>query len=200
MLGSSFPHSSSRFAPQAIVEQILQNLPGLNSGTAEDLRALAGESDRDSFFEGILSVGRQLEATEHPETAGVIYSAVVQNIEALENPSPLLQAIAHRAQCRLDAVNGVGAIAPRGEFLLRHLARQAIDPSMIVGMGVAGIAYRTTRLAILSRLAGTVRSSLEGKRSARQTPPCPTSIRSLAARSRSSRHPDSLATWRSGRS
>lgn len=164
--GSLFgnPHAGARsgeFSPDALVRQILTGLPDLPPDTATNLRALTAERDPEMFFDGLLAVGRSLEGSEHPEAASVVFAAVAENAaRPAGSGEDRLLSFRTRARTRLDAIEGVGAVAPRSEYLLRHLARQAIDPSMIVGMAAAGTAYRLTRMAVLSRLAATPLPSL----------------------------------------
>lgn len=132
--------------------------------------ALAREQEAPSFLEGLLGLAERQERAGHLELAGEIYAAVVganlgprsrREDEASEGSalphraggrtpgSPLQQ----RAQRRLDAILGRGDNLARAEFLGRRLAAEACDPAVLTAMGLAGLAFRTARLATLSRLA-----------------------------------------------
>ncbi len=97
--------------------------------------ALASEGNPELFSEGALSLGRQLERENHLEEAQVLYLMVDND----------------RARGRLNAMNGVGSVSPRLEFLGRRLAHDATDPAALLGMAAAGLVFRATRLSILCR-------------------------------------------------
>ncbi len=142
------PHSSDpEFSSEAFLHQLLQQPIPFTDLEREELRSLAAERDAALFSESLLAIGRRLENADRLAEASGIYSSMSQ--------AGLPQRVVSQAQSRLDAINGVGDSSPRAEFLMRRLARHAIDPSMIVGMGAAGMAFRTVRLAMLSRLAAT---------------------------------------------
>ncbi|MCC6272709.1 MAG: hypothetical protein IT572_04525 [Deltaproteobacteria bacterium] len=132
--------------------------------------ALAREREAPSFLESLLGLAERQERAGHLELAGEIYAAVVganlgprsrREDEASgggalghdgggrTQGSPLQQ----RAQRRLDAILGRGDNLARAEFLGRRLAAEACDPAVLAAMGLAGLAFRTARLATLSRLA-----------------------------------------------
>ena len=116
-----------------------------------ELRALERETDPGLFYEGLLGLARRQEAAGRVDAAAELYAAVAREAEGTEQASPLR----NRAQAGLDAILGRGAVGPRAEFLLRNLAHQAADPTMLFAMGTAGTVFRMTRLATLSRLAST---------------------------------------------
>lgn len=111
--------------------------------------ALAREQEAPSFLEGLLGLAERQERAGHLELAGEIYAAVVGANLGPRSRSPLQQ----RAQRRLDAILGRGDNLARAEFLGRRLAAEACDPAVLAAMGLAGLAFRTARLATLSRLA-----------------------------------------------
>ena len=118
-----------------------------------ELRSLRKEGDPELLAEALFGMGRRLEAAGRVELAAELYAAVVQEVNALgaEHVLPL----GTRAQEALAAILGRGAVGPRAEFLLRNLARQSSDPTMLFAMGAAGAVFRITRLATLSRLVAT---------------------------------------------
>ncbi|MCC6273769.1 MAG: NADP-dependent malic enzyme [Deltaproteobacteria bacterium] len=113
---------------------------------AAELRALSRELDPALFQEGLLGLGLRLEAEDRLEEAGTLYSALAAN----EDPA------GSRARARLDAIAGAGDSGARLEFLGRRLAREACRPEMLLAMGAAGAAFRFTRLALASRLSGSL--------------------------------------------
>jgi len=123
----------------------IRDLLGLCSEVqAAELRSLAQESDPQLYSEGLLNFAARQEQGGRFELAAHLYQNILSG-----NPS----AIRDRAEARLDALLGRGAVGNRAEFLLRNLAEQATEPSALLAMGVAGTVFRMTRLAALSRLA-----------------------------------------------
>jgi len=118
----------------------------------EELLSLGRETDRASLCEALLSLGRRLENDDKLETAGRIYSLIL-------SASPGT-AIGERAQQRLYAILGQGAVLPRLEFLGRRLVREASDPAAIIPMVAAGAMFRFARVATLSRLAASPTSNI----------------------------------------
>ncbi len=123
------------------------------AAAAAELRSLAREGDAGLRAEGLLALARREEAAGRVEAAAELYAGVVQEADALA--AGQVQPLRTRAQASLDAILGRGAVGPRAEFLLRNLAQQASDPTMLFAMGAAGAVFRMTRLATLSRLAAT---------------------------------------------
>ncbi len=113
-------------------------------GHLEEFLALGSESDSALFHHGLYNLARRLEDQDHLEIAQLLYAAS-------QNGTP----ISTRARGRLDAIQGAGDGWSRAEFLGRRLAAQASDPAALFGMFGAGLAFRVTRLAALTRLAAT---------------------------------------------
>jgi len=111
-----------------------------------ELLALAGERDPQLFWGGLASFAVRQESAGHTELAAQIDAEIAAAAGGRE---------AARAQLRLDAIVGRGAVGRRAEFLLRRFAAEASDPAMLFAMSAAGIVFRATRLAMLSRLAAT---------------------------------------------
>ena len=118
-----------------------------------ELQSLTREGDAGLRAEGLLALARREEAAGRVEAAAELYAWVVQAADAAGTEP--LQPLRTRAQEHLDAILGCGAAGPRAEFLLRNLARQSSDPTMLFAMGAAGAVFRMTRLATLTRLAST---------------------------------------------
>ncbi|MDL1871844.1 hypothetical protein FBR05_06530 [Deltaproteobacteria bacterium PRO3] len=117
-----------------------------------ELAELAREGDDSLFAAGVLNLAGRLQAEDRLEAAAELYAVVAGAVPPLtgdkrERP---LQA---RAQRHLDGLHGKGTFEYRAEFLLRRLAKDATHPSSILAMGAAGLAFRLTRAATLSRLA-----------------------------------------------
>ncbi len=60
-----------------------------------------------------------------------------------------------KAEERLRLLEGQGSFGRRAEDLLRGFAKEASDPAMLLAMGVGGGVYKATKLATMSRLAGS---------------------------------------------
>ncbi len=160
----------------------ISTLHGLPEAARREWRALEAETDPQLFLESSLNFAQRLEAAGRVEAAAELYAEVVganlgphslREDEASGGVAPgqggggrtptSLGPVAfggapgsplqRRAQAGLDAILGRGAAGPRAEFLLRNLAQQASDPTMLFAMGTAGAVFRMTRLATLSRLA-----------------------------------------------
>lgn len=118
----------------------------LDPSARAEFSSLARERDPVMYAEGLLQFGQRLEAANHLASAARIFSALGE-----EGPSE----IRRRARVRLDAMTGMGSSALRSEFLLRRVARETLEPTTLVGLTAASLAFRTARLSALSRLLGT---------------------------------------------
>jgi len=117
-----------------------------NAGLAE-LSSLEHENDPALYFESLLNLAQRYESSDRLEPAAQIYSLLREGTGQAD--------IERRATARLQAIQGIGSGGARAEFLLRRLAGEASDPAMILSMGLAGAAFRVTRLGLLSRLAAS---------------------------------------------
>jgi hypothetical protein len=119
----------------------------------EELFFLSQESDLSLFFQGLHSIGLRLNQHRRPELAMLIFSGIAQTLEQDFPGRPAdYAALASRARRELDAILGRGAIGARIEHLSRGLAQEASNPVMLASMGMAGLAFSTVRLGMLSRL------------------------------------------------
>jgi hypothetical protein len=172
------------FSRAALIAKILQSLGGNQplksdpkAGTISELQYLTHESDPQLFYEGLLNLGKNLERRDQLAEATAVYEAIIaQPLESIgvaeyrgigENPSasnspthrysdtPTLAQQAQQAQERLDAIHGVGSSALRLEFNFRRIGHEAASPTGLFAMGAAGVAFKLTKLATLSRLATT---------------------------------------------
>ncbi len=107
--------------------------------------SLLTETDERLLQEGILSLAGRLERSEVPAELGLAVQ-LYQIVAAGEG------AISRLARERGAVLQGGGTFGARTEFLLRSLARQASDPAMLVGMGLATGVFSMTRALTLSRL------------------------------------------------
>jgi len=119
----------------------------LGAAAWAELEDLGREPDAGLFFETLLAFGRRCETGDRPDAALAVYGLLREG-----TGFPDIEA---RATQRLQAIQGVGAAGPRAEFLLRRLAVEASDPALILSMGLAGAAYRVSRLSLLGRLAAS---------------------------------------------
>src|ERR671918_2823933 len=95
------------------VNRLIKELPPLSPTERRELASLAGERDVELFWSDLLRLGSKLESRDKLEAAIAIYS-----LAAGQAPAEL-QA---KAQTRLDAVEGRGAVGARVEFHLRRFA------------------------------------------------------------------------------
>lgn len=116
-----------------------------SEGDRRELISLTRESDPQLQAEGLLNFARRQERSGHLDLAAALYRRVAEG-------SGTDSALRRRAEHELDALLGRGSFGPRAEFLLRQLAQQASEPSALLAMGAAGMAFRLTRLLTLSRL------------------------------------------------
>ncbi|MDL1872414.1 amino acid permease [Deltaproteobacteria bacterium PRO3] len=138
----------SAVEPRELVARIQSHFGAtLSPSVRMELNGLAAESDAGLFYEGLLGLAGREERDDRLEFASAIYSAAAEAAPS----APLRE----RAQARLDAIVGRGAVGNRAEFLLRRLARDASHPSMLVGMAGAQAVFGLSRMAFLSRLAAS---------------------------------------------
>jgi len=133
--------------PRAILERCL-GAPEISSREDSALRAelasLRSETDDSFLAEALYAFATRQEQADRVPLALEVYHALA---ELEQGP------LAGRARARVEALMGNGPAGARAEVLLRRLAREASDPAMLAAMGGAGLAFRATRLAVLSRLA-----------------------------------------------
>ncbi|HEX5034847.1 MAG TPA: hypothetical protein VFW62_10225, partial [bacterium] len=145
-LSADISQNSSGFDAQAWLRQHLpQSLEG--SGGRE-LASLARERDPELFGQGLLNLaGRQAQHGNLP-LAAQLYQALSQGGDALPTE---VRRLAHR---RIEALQGHGEIGDVTEAMVGRFAQEATEPTSLLAMGVAGAAFKVTRLAALSRLVG----------------------------------------------
>ncbi|HKX13375.1 MAG TPA: hypothetical protein VJP40_09495, partial [bacterium] len=116
------------------------------SAPRAEFLAVTREQDGELRGEGLLSLAGRQERAHRRELAIEIYQEI---LNSPETPEP----IRNRAQRRLDAHLGRGAIGDRAEVLLSRFCEEATEPTSLLAMTVAGAAFRATRFLTLSRLA-----------------------------------------------
>lgn len=165
---------STHFSPQDILSELLEIEGPWNplsesqyrrlsetfgSETLRELQSLAQERNPDLFFESLLQLGQRLERATRLEAAARLYHGIASASSAAEQAQPCA-ALQARARARLAAMQGDSHGSERAEYLLRSLTSQATDPVGIFAMGVAGAAFRITRLAMLPSLVAAPRAGL----------------------------------------
>ncbi|MCE9624127.1 MAG: hypothetical protein K8R69_01545, partial [Deltaproteobacteria bacterium] len=124
----------------------------------EEWMALSQEGDPALFAEGLAGMARRFQQSGDAVRAGILWQFLSQGNGEL---SPRLGAdFRARAAAEAGASRGEGPFGARFENLARTFAQQAADPTMIAGMGAAGIVAGTVRLGVLSRLAASPGANL----------------------------------------
>ncbi len=122
----------------------LAGVQAVGYATINELRSLSTERDPRVLSECLLNLARREEQRQDLNFAGLLYSAVIR-LNASED-------FVRRANAALRVLQGEGSFGARFENLSRQFVQQATDPSLLVGMGVAGAVFQATRFAVLSRL------------------------------------------------
>lgn len=117
----------------------------------DELLALGEEGDPELFYSGLLSLGRCAARDGDSVLSGAIFQGLAEGPADIRGSMPAAQG--RRALEEFNAMRGTGSAGRRFEHLARHFAREASDPAMILGMGVAGTVFSASRLGVLSRLA-----------------------------------------------
>ncbi len=120
-------------------------------GALDELLALGEESDPELFYAGLLNLGGRAARDGDSVLSGAIYQGLAEGPAEIRDSMPA--ALGRRALEEFNAMRGTGSAGRRFEYLARHFAREASDPAMLLGMGVAGTVFSATRLGVLSRLA-----------------------------------------------
>lgn len=116
--------------------------------------SLAVRLDNGACFSLLLSMGRRFERSD-PEMAARIYHAL-QSVPSWSNEP----GEARLVDRRLEVLRGGGTWGDRFERFAETFVSQAADPTTLIGIGVAGAAYRGVRLFAMSRLAAGGLASL----------------------------------------
>ncbi|MCC6273330.1 MAG: hypothetical protein IT572_07670 [Deltaproteobacteria bacterium] len=117
----------------------------------DELLALGEEGDPELFYAGLLNLGGRAARDGDSVLSGAIFQGLAEGPAEIRGSMPA--ALGRRALEEFNAMRGTGSAGRRFEYLARHFAREASDPGMLLGMGVAGTVFSATRLGVLSRLA-----------------------------------------------
>lgn len=152
------PRPAEMFAsvhPDLSVPALLQRLQfdgiPVNDSDRTELAGLAREADSAFLSEALFSLARRGEAQGNYPLAGALYAWLAEGGNSGGDPS--VSDIAHRARTRIEVLRGGGNFGERGENFLRHFAREATDPALLIGMACAGGVFRLTRAFTLGELA-----------------------------------------------
>lgn len=124
---------------------------GGNPGREAD--ALALETNPEMFYAALLQWGNRFESDDRLTAAAAVYRAVLDAAAHAPAGTEPSAATLETVRIRLEILSGGGSGGARSEFLLRRLAREAIDPATLAGLGVARSAFNLTRLGVLARCA-----------------------------------------------
>lgn len=145
-----------------------------NKALAQELLAIAGETDGILSCEGFLGLGARLKGSGRLREAAAIFSALLQDSLPFE--------VRDRAASELDSLQGRGSSGMRTEFLLSRLARDASDYRAILPMVLGTAVSSLVRGVSLSRIQGwAARLSAGGLAFAAEVPAFALSARFLAA-------------------
>ncbi len=125
-------------------------LHGVVGPSLEEWISLSQESHPLVYAQGLLGLGRRALADHHLTHAAAIFQALSESNGALGLRVP--ESISHQAEREFLTIQGNGPWGARVEFLGRRFAGEVLNPSMILGMGAAGIVASSCRLGMLSRL------------------------------------------------
>lgn len=127
---------------------------GLAEPELREAQALRAESDPGLLAAGLASLAGRLERSG--DAARISFALQLYQIAAGHEGAE-----GRLARERLAVLQGGGSTGARAEFLLRGLARQASDPALLFGMGLASGVFSLTRAMTLSRLlAAPITSAL----------------------------------------
>jgi len=115
----------------------------LTGPESREAAALIQESDAELRAAGYLRLAARLESRGKEGQAAQIYQDILAEGGAG----------AESARRRLEVLQGGGSFGARIERLNRNFVKQAADPALLLGMGLAGTVASLARFGILSRLA-----------------------------------------------
>ncbi|HKX12498.1 MAG TPA: hypothetical protein VJP40_05050, partial [bacterium] len=115
--------------------------------------AINHERDPELRGEGLLSLASRQERVHRNDLAIQLYSELLSSAETPQN-------LRERAERRLEAQLGEGRVGDRVEVLLNRFVEEATEPTNLLAMTAAGLAFRTSRFLALSRLAANPNAGL----------------------------------------
>jgi len=110
----------------------------------QGLLALTEQSNPQLFYSGLYRLGSHWEGQRQYALAKVLYSLLIQ--------IPQAGTWGKRARERLDLLKGRGKLGDRLEMLGREFFHELMDPSLLIGMGVAQGVFRGVSRFALKRL------------------------------------------------
>jgi len=116
----------------------------LPPGYRREIRALERDREPELAEEGLWELSNRMERDGRVEAAAELYQVLAGQAQPR---------IASRARDRLNVMAGHSAGPARWEYLADRFSEELFDPASLVGMGVAGMAFRSARLFTLSRIA-----------------------------------------------
>ncbi|HKY62681.1 MAG TPA: hypothetical protein VJR29_04605 [bacterium] len=122
----------------------------LGAASLNELISLGEEGDAELFFSGLLRLTGSAARNRNAAWAATLYQGMAEGLGAFAAIPPSLRA---RAREEAEVLQGGGSFGRRAEHFAGHFVREASDPSMILGMGVAGLAFSTVRMGALANLA-----------------------------------------------
>lgn len=114
-------------------------------------RSLSSETDPELRAEGLLNLAERMARQGEPhetEAAILLYREIS---DSPESPA----SAARRASERMAVLNGGGSWGARVEQGLGAFVRQATDPAVLLGMGLAAGAFQAVRFGVLARLGAS---------------------------------------------
>ncbi len=129
----------------------------LGSGSLNELISLGGEADVELFYSGLLSLTGRASRDHNAVWAGAVYQGLAEAGGAFASIPANLRS---HAREEAEVLQGGGTFGRRVEHFGNRFFHEAADPSMILGMGVAGIAFSGVRLGVMARFAARPASLL----------------------------------------
>lgn len=136
----------------------------LGSSSLAELVALSEEGDAELFFNGLFQLTGRAQRHRHSTWAASLYLGMSEGHGAF---AAIPASLRNRAHEELEVLQGGGTFGRRVENFSSHLIQEAADPSMIIGMGVGGLAFSAVRMGVLARFAARPASWLTRGLSAR---------------------------------
>ncbi|HKX12393.1 MAG TPA: hypothetical protein VJP40_04505, partial [bacterium] len=122
----------------------------LGSGPLNELISLGEESDAELFYSGLLNLTGRASRDRHALWTGAVYQSLAEASGAFASIPAKLRS---QARVETEVLQGGGTFGRRVEHFSSRFFHEATDPSMILGMGVAGVAFSAVRLGVLTRFA-----------------------------------------------
>jgi hypothetical protein len=142
--GSGASAEISTFKPAVYLAALGRQ--SLDPQAHRELDSLLKESDPELFFYGLIEFANREVNRDRPVSAALAYRIVAEDGAAFPE-------LSRKARQRENALQGVGEVGPRVEFLLHNVVEEGADPAMIFGMVGAGAVFRAVRAGSLAVLA-----------------------------------------------